>query len=125
MVDQSWVPGLLFGPLQLRRETASRGLSFIEEKTSHVIVTGSHVTLEGWGVPPSPPHPFGTPHSTHVTFCKGIKAREPWRGTCPQTLSADVSVLVLLCVYLLTIFKNGGPQDESSGWWVANPRQSH
>ena len=54
------VPGLLFGPLQLRREMASRGLSFIEEENvprDHVVV--SRDPRRG-GVPP-PPSPFEGP----------------------------------------------------------------
>ena len=49
----------------------AEGLSFIEEKTSHVMGAGSHVTLERWGVPPLPPPPSalsGTPAGPfHVT----------------------------------------------------------
>ena len=71
-MDQSWVPGLLFWSASVAKERASRGLSFIEEE--NVLRDRDVISRDGGVRGGGYPHPFGDPHSTHVTWKRGIKA---------------------------------------------------
>ena len=68
-----------------------------------MIVTGSHVTLEGWGYPP-PPHPFGDPRSTHVIFCREYKGARAVARHLSQKLSAVLFWCCSVGVFSVTIF---------------------
>ena len=80
------VPSILFGPLQLRSERASRGLSFIEEE--NVPRDRDVVSRDPGGVggTPLPPPLRGPPQDLHVTWEGGLYIERRFDSVFPRFL---------------------------------------